>query len=104
MIEFKGTKRGIGGRIANHLNNFDLHHYNYNPQTAIYLSSDGYKDQFGGKDSKKFSSQKLKKLLESISKEEMQQQGILIETEFKNWIGQGNELQTDDVTIFGLRL
>ena len=68
--------------------------------THIYLSSDGYQDQFGGPENKKFSPQRLKDLLSGFSDKSMLEQKKLIEESFEDW--KGNEPQIDDVMVMGI--
>jgi serine phosphatase RsbU (regulator of sigma subunit) len=66
------------------------------------LFSDGYADQFGGPDHKKFKYSSLKSLLLEIHLQTMDEQRERLEKEFLNWKGSGT--QTDDVMIIGLKL
>jgi serine phosphatase RsbU (regulator of sigma subunit) len=65
----------------------------------IYMSSDGFQDQFGGEDDKKFMSKRLKTLLEEISDQPMDQQAKIIGERFLTW--KGKSPQTDDVVVVG---
>lgn len=76
--------------------------FKYQKGDIIYLSSDGYVDQFGGELNRKYSSKKLKELLLSTYNEKTEKQGQLLESAFESW--KGNEEQTDDVTLMGIRL
>lgn len=68
----------------------------------IYLSTDGYADQFGGKKGKKFMTKKLKELLIKIQSlpEENQQQ--ILDENFSEWKGKCE--QVDDVCLMGVRV
>jgi serine phosphatase RsbU (regulator of sigma subunit) len=68
----------------------------------IYMCSDGYQDQFGGKDHRKFKTPALKSLLSEICLQPLEKQRERLESEFFRW--KGNEPQTDDVLIIGLRI
>jgi phosphoserine phosphatase RsbU/P len=68
----------------------------------IYLTSDGYEDQFGGSKNKKFMSKQLKELFVRIHEKPMNEQKEILETTLINWIGDGEQI--DDITVFGLRL
>ena len=70
--------------------------------TTFYLLSDGFQDQFGGKDDKKFMVKKLKKLLFEISEKPMTEQKQILENTFDTW--KGNQKQTDDVLLMGIRI
>jgi len=75
-----------------------------NSSDAIYLSSDGYADQFGGKNHKRFKKEKLKKLLESIQDLTMPEQADKLYEETEQWREENNEDQTDDILVLGIRI
>jgi serine phosphatase RsbU (regulator of sigma subunit) len=66
------------------------------------MFSDGYADQFGGPDNKKFKYSALKALLTEIHLLPIQQQKQKLEETFLEW--KGNHEQTDDVLIIGYRV
>ncbi len=68
---------------------------------TIYIFSDGYPDQFGGTDGKKFKSKALKDLLLSIQNESLYIQKQLLEKHFSEW--KGDLEQIDDVILIGVR-
>jgi len=68
----------------------------------IFLFSDGYMDQFGGKDRKKFGVQKFKELLLNNQQLSMQQQKEVIAKAHQDW--KGNTAQIDDILVIGLKL
>ena len=69
---------------------------------SIYLASDGYQDQFGGPDKKKFLVKKLRELLMKIYGKSMAEQKEIFNQTFENW--KGNNEQIDDVTIVGFKI
>jgi serine phosphatase RsbU (regulator of sigma subunit) len=69
---------------------------------SLYIFSDGYTDQYGGKSRKKLKSRRLKKLLLSVQEAPMDLQKRLMEDAFEKWRG-GNE-QIDDVCAIGVRI
>ena len=69
---------------------------------CIYLFSDGIIDQFGGQKDKKFSYSQLLNILRENNSEPMAQQKKNIGDVLSSW--QGNNEQTDDMTILGLRV
>lgn len=68
---------------------------------VIYLLSDGYSDQFGGKHDKKFNTGRLRKMLLKNSDLPMIDQKEILESTFESWMG-GTE-QIDDVLVMGIR-
>jgi len=81
---------------------FTNHVIKFQDRDAIYIFSDGYVDQYGGKKRKKFKSKKLMKLLLSLQDGSMDIQKKLLEDAFERW--RGTNEQIDDVCVFGLRL
>ncbi|MCC6447496.1 MAG: serine/threonine-protein phosphatase [Chitinophagaceae bacterium] len=69
---------------------------------VIYTLTDGFPDQFGGADGKKFKVKRLRELLVSIANLPLSEQHQILETTFKNWVG--SHEQIDDVTIIGVRV
>ncbi len=72
-----------------------------NPGDMIYLMTDGFADQFGGYGKERFTSRKVKRLLENIYNLPVQEQKRSMEEAFFSWKGK-NE-QVDDVSILGVR-
>lgn len=68
---------------------------------CIYLFTDGYADQFGGLDNKRFMKKNLLKTISELSKEDMILQQTIIENVFMEW--KGEEDQVDDVLLIGIR-
>jgi hypothetical protein len=68
------------------------------------LFSDGYQDQFGGKNNKKFSSAQMRDLIFKIRKEDMQEQKLILKYSIEKWIEDGMENQLDDILVVGVRL
>ncbi len=94
----------IGGRPIREdtVVNFTSYDFMYDANTIIYMMSDGYMDQFGGENDKKFNSRRLKKLLLKNRDLSMLEQKREIKQTFSNWKG-ANE-QIDDVLIVGVKL
>lgn len=67
-----------------------------------YIMSDGYIDQFGGIDGKKFMAKQLKELLLKIHELPMAEQSKILEQEFIKWRGEIEQI--DDVLIIGIRI
>jgi len=68
---------------------------------SIYLFSDGYADQFGGPNNKKFSKKRFRELLESLNSNTLNYQGYIIEKEINIW--KGKKEQIDDITVIGVK-
>ena len=82
--------------------NFTDHIIDIEKDTTIYMFSDGYQDQFGGSDNKKFMSSKFKDMLLKNQKSDMHEQLKILDSTFEKW--KGNKQQIDDVLVIGFRL
>ena len=67
----------------------------------IYMFSDGYSDQFGGPNKKKFMSKQFREVLLANSKKSMDEQKNTLESTFENW--KDTIEQFDDVTVMGVK-
>lgn len=70
--------------------------------SMVYLSTDGYQDQFGGPHDKKFMKPHFYKLLQSIQHLSAEEQENKLEQQFQIW--RGNKPQTDDILILGIKI
>lgn len=68
---------------------------------TLYLSTDGFADQFGGENGKKIQSRKLQEFLGSIHRLPMEEQAERLRRFFEDW--KGPLEQVDDVLIIGIR-
>lgn len=68
---------------------------------VIYLFSDGYADQFGGPEGKKFKYRRFRHLLLTIHQYPMEEQQRLLEERINRW--KGNVEQVDDILVIGFR-
>jgi serine phosphatase RsbU (regulator of sigma subunit) len=74
------------------------------PGDTVYLSSDGYIDQFGGKNHKKYLSSRFRALLQSLNEYSMPEQSDILYEEIEQWREENNEDQTDDIMVIGIRV
>jgi two-component system, sensor histidine kinase LadS len=102
LNDIKADKMPIGGEQRGKEHIFSKHSFPLASPTTIYLFTDGFQDQFGGKEDKKFMVKHFRNLLHSIHKEEMLTQKQILETTIADWIGKGK--QTDDITVVGIRI
>jgi len=68
----------------------------------LYLFSDGFADQFGGPDGRKFLSINFRNLILSIADKPLENQMEKLNLEFNKW--KGPLEQIDDVTVLGIKL
>jgi serine phosphatase RsbU (regulator of sigma subunit) len=74
----------------------------YEGGEMLYLYTDGYADQFGGPNGKKFKYKQLNELLNSISHKPIDEQRLILDHTFMEW--KKNLEQIDDVLIAGIKL
>jgi PAS domain S-box-containing protein len=98
----KGDKMAIGGEQMEDERHFTNHEIEVDDQDALYLFTDGFVDQFGGPEMKKFGSARLKKLIEENHHEKMSVQRAMFNIVWKDWMG--DDEQIDDVTLIGIRI
>jgi serine phosphatase RsbU (regulator of sigma subunit) len=105
LKEIKPDKQPIGKH--SHSTPFTSHLMQLKTGDVIYVTTDGYQDQFGGDPSsssggKKFKVSRLKELLLSVHRKPVVEQRRLIHAAFLNW--KGKYEQVDDVCIIGIRI
>ena len=99
--EIKPTKASIAS-FTEYDFEYGLHEFDLQQGDQLYLTSDGYPDQFGGPDGKKFMSKNMKKLILQHKHESMLEQGNCIKKHIEDWM-RGFE-QVDDLLVIGIRL
>jgi serine phosphatase RsbU (regulator of sigma subunit) len=100
-ISVDPTKAPIGAFVGDRLTSFKNNDIEFQPNDMCYIFSDGYADQFGGPDNKKFLKRKLKELLAEISAEPVSKQKEMLDHAFELW--RGDNEQVDDILIIGIR-
>jgi serine phosphatase RsbU (regulator of sigma subunit) len=102
LQQVKGDIHSIGGSKSKPSLSFRKHAINIDRPTTVYLFSDGYRDQFGGKDNAKFMSKRFSQLLFDIHKLPMDQQRERLDKTIEEW--KGTRTQTDDILVMGIKL
>ncbi len=69
---------------------------------AIYLASDGFQDQFGGPEHKRFMRRNFRKLLTKISVKPLNEQKQILLNTFAEWKGDNDQI--DDITILSIKI
>ncbi len=104
IFEIKSAKHPVGGTAYKETLFFPTHIINCQNPTVFYLYSDGYTDQFGGKDGRKFMSKNFKNMLLDIHKKPLEEQRQILDTTIENWQSEGGEEQIDDISTIGIRI
>ena len=101
LIEYRPTRNPIG--LTPIEIPFKNNEIEYQDKDIFYLFSDGFIDQFGGDDGKKFRSRRFKHMLLEIHEKPIIIQRDFIDFNLKKWMGNKHE-QVDDILIFGFRI
>jgi len=102
VIKYKGDRFPIGAFEGSKPQRFKNNEINLLEGDCLYLSSDGYADQFGGLDNKKFMFRKFEELLLEIHSQPMEVQKELLQKRLNDWMGK-NE-QVDDILVIGIKV
>jgi len=101
IIVCKADKMHVG-KAFNTAGLFTYYEMDLQKGDCIYTFSDGYSDQFGGPNRKRFKSVQLRELLLTISEKPMPEQRSILNEKFESW--KGNIEQIDDVLVIGVRV
>ena len=101
IMEYKPTKASIAGYVEDY-QEYIGHKIQLQDDDMIYLFSDGFADQFGGPNKKKFMSKLLKQTLIDIHQLSMPEQETKLNQIFNNW--KGDLAQVDDVLVLGFKI
>ncbi len=97
----KGDRQAIGGSQKGD-GSYEKHIINYQSPSWFYIFSDGYQDQFGGKDNRKFMIKRLKELLFEIHTKSADEQYKILDDTIMDWMS--TTTQTDDIILIGFKL
>lgn len=100
LIEYKADKQPIGH--YEFAKPFKQQTIQLKPGDTLYIFTDGYADQFGGKANRKYKYGPFKKLLLQNHKESMIDQKSLLLDEFNSW--KGKTFQVDDICVIGVKV
>jgi two-component system, sensor histidine kinase LadS len=100
LEELKGDKMPVGD--GHKLDSFNLYTVDENKKGLLYLFTDGYVDQFGGPDGKKYKYRRLFEKLVTITHSPLTDQRDILSSNFEEW--KGNLEQIDDVCVVGIQL
>jgi len=81
---------------------FTNHEFDFKENDLIYMFSDGFYDQIGGPQGRKFMSKNFQHLLLDIHQKPMHVQHEILDKTFEEWQGEGSQL--DDILVIGIKL
>lgn len=100
VIEVKATRQPVG-KYSKRIN-FVTHNVEVQENDMLYMSSDGFADQFGGSKGKKFMKKHFKELLVQVSKSPLNQQSQELHNAFETW--RDSYEQVDDICVMGIKI
>ncbi len=99
LIEVKADRMPIG--MSDRLDqSFETKTLPIHRGDAFFISSDGYIDQFGGEEGKKFMSKKFKETLLQLPHNQTDDSVKILDNTYNNW--KGDYEQIDDVLVIGV--
>ncbi len=96
----KADKMPIGVYIK--IKPFSTQEIQLQKNDLIYMFTDGYQDQFGGEQYKKYMAKNFRNLLISNKEKTLTEQNKALENELNNW--KGNQNQLDDILVLGIKI
>lgn len=99
LIEIKGDKKNVVQSFA--MVSFNKSTFKLQKGDLLYLFSDGYADQFGGPDNKKFMYRRLRHILLTISKYPLSDQQRILDETITSWMNGCDQI--DDMMILGVK-
>jgi serine phosphatase RsbU (regulator of sigma subunit) len=100
LVELKPDRMPIGR--YERMVSFSFIDYQLKKDDYIYISTDGFSDQFGGDSGKKFQKIRLMELISENKNLPLSEQKTLLDSTFEQW--KGARSQVDDVTILGIKV
>lgn len=100
MSLYPGNRHSIGGHLEDVKKAFGTTKVSLSKGASIYLTTDGYIDQFGGPDGKKLMKKRFEEFLSGMQSLPMDEQKEALLNKFNEWKGPLN--QVDDVLVAGL--
>lgn len=101
LIDYKANKFPIGNASMERTN-FTNNEIEVMPGDMCYVFTDGYADQFGGDQGKKFMVKKFHKLLVEYAKLDVADQERFLDSAIEAW--RGDHEQVDDILVIGVRI
>lgn len=101
LTQFKADRYSIGQADEKKSQFFNSQKFTLRRNDVIYMFSDGYTDQFGGVEGKKFKFRRFRQLLLSIYQKPFIEQKQILDRTIAEWRGEIE--QVDDILVMGLR-
>jgi len=100
LIEYTANKKAIGGDV-NYNTQYEQHIIKKEEGLKLYMTTDGFVDQFGGENGKKYSTKRFKETLTSL-RSTFNSHGIELHNTISMWKGELE--QVDDILVLGINI
>jgi serine phosphatase RsbU (regulator of sigma subunit)/ligand-binding sensor domain-containing protein len=101
LLEFDGDKMPIGVHLREE-KPFTNKRIQLEPGDTLYMFTDGFTDQFGGPQDKKYKIIPFQEILLRIQDENLAAQKEILDQELRQWMG--DQEQVDDILVLGFRM
>lgn len=101
LIEVKGNRFSVSMEKKQEVMEFVTHKLPLQKGDMFYIFSDGYADQFGGYEGKKFKYRRFRHLLLNIHKLPLEDQKKYLDESMESW--KGAHEQVDDILVIGIK-
>lgn len=100
LQEIKGDRFAVGGGKYKNQTNFTTTKIHMKTGDGIYFSSDGFPDQFGGPEGRKFGSKRMREMIEQLHGKPAFELEKAFDDAWEAW--RNDTKQTDDVLLIGI--
>jgi serine phosphatase RsbU (regulator of sigma subunit) len=102
LIRYKADRFPIGVFDGERPQKFRNNEIEIADGDCYYLFSDGFADQFGGPDNKKFMNRRFEELLREVSGLPVLEQKKVLAEKLKDWMGENEQI--DDILVIGIKI
>jgi phosphoserine phosphatase RsbU/P len=102
LTVYTSDKMPIGQYYGEEIKPFTNNEIDMQKGDMFYIFSDGYVDQFGGPDNRKFMIKRFKEMLLEICNNPMETQREIVLERIEEW--KGNHIQIDDILVIGVKI
>jgi serine phosphatase RsbU (regulator of sigma subunit) len=102
LTEIPGDKFPVGLFVEEELRQFTGKEFQLEPGDRIYVFTDGYSDQFGGENGKKYKRSVFCDFILNIQSEPIASHRRLLEEEHFRWKGENDQI--DDILVMGIEI
>ncbi|HON52946.1 MAG TPA: 7TM diverse intracellular signaling domain-containing protein, partial [Bacteroidales bacterium] len=102
LYELTVDKFSLHKDYASEMPKFTNKIYTLQENDRVFMFTDGYADQFGGENNKRYSKRRFKQLLVQSASKPMSEQKTILEMTHDNW--KGKLEQVDDILVLGFEI